>query len=75
MSQHLLIPVDDGTGLVLPPEVLAILGVQAGDLVELTVRDRQVVLNPLQKPVAPRFKTESLRELLTRRQGLYQQLP
>ena len=75
MSQHVLVPVDGGIGLVLPPDVLAALGVQAGDLIELTLNDRQVLLNPVEMVASAPIKSENLGELLTRRQGLYQQLP
>jgi bifunctional DNA-binding transcriptional regulator/antitoxin component of YhaV-PrlF toxin-antitoxin module len=74
MSQHVLIPVDDGTGLVLPPDVLAALGVKVGDSVDLTVTDHQIVLRPLGEAARRRQLTEGVRALLTRRRGLYQAL-
>jgi antitoxin component of MazEF toxin-antitoxin module len=73
MSQHVLVPIDDGVGLALPADVLAALGLQAGDLVELTINDRQVLLSPVSAASQP-IHSESLPELLTRRKALYQHL-
>ncbi len=74
MSQHALIPVNEGTGLVLPPDVLTALGLKVGDSVDLTVTNHQIVLRPLGEAAERRQLAQGLRALLVRRRGLYQAL-
>jgi bifunctional DNA-binding transcriptional regulator/antitoxin component of YhaV-PrlF toxin-antitoxin module len=74
MSQHVLISVDDGAALVLPPDVLTALGLKVGDAIDLTVADHQAILRPLGEAARRRQLTSGVRALLARRRGLYQAL-
>jgi antitoxin component of MazEF toxin-antitoxin module len=74
MSQHVLVPVDSGTGLVLPPDILTALGLKIGDSVDLTLADHQIIVRPMGEAARRRLVSDGLRILLARRRGLYQEL-
>lgn len=46
MFQIPIVPVGDGGGVVLGPELLASIGLKIGDVLEASVFDRQLILRP-----------------------------
>jgi len=61
-------------GTLVPINVLAAIGVQAGDEVSVTVRDRQLILSPAIDADRQRTMEQITREILENRKDAYQRL-
>jgi AbrB family looped-hinge helix DNA binding protein len=74
MPQLPIISVGDSAALVLPASVLETIGLRVGDMLEVTVGDRQLILRPAED-TARRLRVEEVtREVLERRQDAYRRL-
>jgi AbrB family looped-hinge helix DNA binding protein len=73
MSTFSVSPGDAGA-IVLPAAVLESLGLKAGDAVEVTVNDRQLILRPVEDTERRQRLEAITQEVLERRRDAYQRL-
>ena len=74
MFQIPIVPVGDGGGVVLEPEVLAAIGLKIGDVLEGSIFERQLILRPA-RTAARRTDIEKLTDDLFHSRGsAYQRL-
>lgn len=74
MSQVPIVSLGDSAAVVLPPDVLKSIGLQVGDVVELAVADRQLILRPVPDPARRELFESITREVFERRRDAYQRL-
>lgn len=74
MAQLSIVSLGESAGIVIPTEMLASAGLRVGDVVDVTLSDRQLILRP-SEDVARRQQIEAItREVLERRRDAYQRL-
>ena len=74
MPQLTVVPHGDSAAVVLPLEVLEALGLHIGDVVDLTVADRQLILRPAEGADRRRLLEEITRDVFERRRDAYERL-
>ena len=74
MAQLKIVSHEDGAAVVIPSAVLESIGLHIGDLVDLTVRDRQLILQSMQDAARRQLLAELTREVCDRRGDAYQRL-
>ncbi len=75
MAQLSIISFGESAGIVIPTEMLESAGLRIGDVVDVTLSDRQLILRPSQD-VARRQQLEAITQVIfERRRDAYQRLP
>jgi antitoxin component of MazEF toxin-antitoxin module len=74
MPQLTIVPHGDGAAVILPATLLEAIGLQVGDVLEATVRERELILRPVDDVARRRLLDEITREVLERRRDAYQRL-
>ena len=74
MTQLPIISHGDAAAVVLPAAVLESLGLRVGDVVDVTVSDRQLILRPAEGAARRQLVDSIIREVFERRQDAYQRL-
>jgi antitoxin component of MazEF toxin-antitoxin module len=74
MAQLSIVSFGESAGIVIPPEMLESAGLRVGDVVDVTLSDRKLILRPSQD-VARRQQLEAIiQDVFERRQDAYQRL-
>ncbi|HZY85553.1 MAG TPA: AbrB/MazE/SpoVT family DNA-binding domain-containing protein [Gemmataceae bacterium] len=74
MPQLPIVPLGDSAAVVLPASVLESVGLRIGDLVDLTVGDRQLILQPIADAERRRMIDAITQEVFENRQEAYRRL-
>lgn len=74
MTQLSIVAHGDAAAVVIPPEILEAVGLRIGDVLEVTLNDRQLILQPNEDASRRQKLEEITREVLTRRRDAYQRL-
>ena len=74
MSQMKIVSHGDGAAVVIPTAVLESIGLHIGDAVDVSVGERQLVLQSIEEAARRRLVAELTREVLDRRSDAYQRL-
>lgn len=74
MPQLPIVPVGDSAAVVLPPAVLDALGLKIGDVMDVTVGDRELILRPADDADRRRLIEEITRDVFEQRRDAYQRL-
>jgi antitoxin component of MazEF toxin-antitoxin module len=74
MTQLPVISYGDSSAVVLPAALLESLGLRVGDVVDVTVSDRQLILSPAEDNARRQLVESITREMFERRQDAYQRL-
>ncbi len=74
MAQLRIVPLGDSAAVVLPASVLEPVGLRVGDLVDVPVGDRQVILQPVEDAERRRLLEKITQELFEKRQEAYRRL-
>ena len=74
MSQLTVIPLGAGAAVVLPDAVIESVGLRIGDKLDLTVRDQQLILRPVEDHPREARLAEITREVFEQRQDAYRRL-
>jgi antitoxin component of MazEF toxin-antitoxin module len=74
MPQLTIVPHGDTAAVVLPAAILEAIGLQVGDVVEATVRERELILRPVEDAARHRLLDEITRKIIERRRDAYQRL-
>lgn len=74
MIQLSIVPHGDAAAVVIPAEILEAAGLRIGDVLDVSLSDRQLILQP-KEDVSRRQRIEEIsREVLERRRDAYQRL-
>jgi antitoxin component of MazEF toxin-antitoxin module len=74
MTQLSIVPHGDAAAVVIPAEVLEAAGLRIGDVLDITLRDRQLILQPSEDALRRQKIEDISREVLERRRDAYQRL-
>lgn len=74
MPQLTIVPHGDSAAVVLTTAVLESVGLRIGDVVEVTLGDRQLILRPAEDAARRELVEEITREVFERRREAYQRL-
>ncbi len=74
MPQLTIVPHGDSGAVILSAAVLDSVGLHIGDVVDLTVGDRQLILRPVEDASRRGLLEEITREVFERRRDAYQRL-
>jgi antitoxin component of MazEF toxin-antitoxin module len=74
MPQLPIVPLGDSAAVVLPASVLESVGLRVGDLVDITVGDRQLILEPVADAERRRQIESITQEVFEKRQEAYRRL-
>jgi len=74
MPQLTIVPHGDSAAVVLPASVLESIGLQVGDVLEATVRERELILRPVEDAARRRLLDEITRDVFEQRRDAYQRL-
>jgi antitoxin component of MazEF toxin-antitoxin module len=74
MTQLVIVPHGAAAAVVIPPDLLEAAGLRIGDLVNVTLRDRQLILQPNEDASRRQRIEEITREVLEQRSDAYQRL-
>jgi antitoxin component of MazEF toxin-antitoxin module len=74
MTELTIVAHGETAAVVLPLSVLEAIGLQVGDIVEATVRERELILRPVQDAARRRKLDEITRDVFERRRDAYQRL-
>ena len=74
MAQLTIVTHHDSAAVVLPPSVLESMGLQIGDVLELTLGDQQLLLRPAEAAVRRQRIKEITRSVLEARRDAYERL-
>jgi antitoxin component of MazEF toxin-antitoxin module len=74
MSQLTVVPHGDSVAVFLPASVLESVGWRVGDVLEVTVSDRQLILRPAEDTARRELLREITRDVLERRRDAYKRL-
>lgn len=74
MPQLTIVPHLDACAVVLPASILESIGLQVGDVLEATVRERELILRPVEDAARHRVLDEITRDVFERRRDAYQRL-
>ena len=74
MPQLTIVPHGDSAAVVLPAAVLESIGLRIGDVMEVTLGDRQLILRPVEDAARRQLIAEITQEVFERRRDAYQQL-
>ncbi|HKI33036.1 MAG TPA: AbrB/MazE/SpoVT family DNA-binding domain-containing protein [Gemmataceae bacterium] len=74
MPQLTIVPHGDSAAVVLPAKVLESVGLRIGDVVDVTVGDRQLILRPGEDAARRALLEEIAREVVERRRDAYRRL-
>ena len=74
MPQLPIVPMGDSAAIVLPASVLESVGLRVGDLVDVTVGDRQLILQPVEDAERRRLIEAITEEVFAKRQEAYMRL-
>ncbi len=74
MNQLSIVPHGNGAAVVIPAEMLEAAGLRIGDVVDVTLSDRQLILRPSEDATRRQQIEEITREVLERRRDAYQRL-
>jgi antitoxin component of MazEF toxin-antitoxin module len=74
MPQLTIVSHGDDAAVVLPASVLESIGLRVGDVLEATVRERELILRPVEDAARRRVLDEIIREVFDRRRDAYERL-
>jgi antitoxin component of MazEF toxin-antitoxin module len=74
MSQTPIVSLGDSAAVILPASVLDAVGLRIGDVAEVTLADRQLILRPAEDAGRRRLLEEITRDVFERRRDAYQRL-
>ena len=74
MSQVPIVPLGESAAVVLPASVLEAMGLRIGDVVEVTLAERQLILRPVQDAGRRQQFEEITQEVFEQRRDAYQRL-
>ena len=74
MPQLTLVPHGDSAAVVLPAAVLETLGLRVGDVVDITLADRQLILQPAEDAERRRRVEDITKEVFEQRRDAFQRL-
>jgi antitoxin component of MazEF toxin-antitoxin module len=74
MTQLSIIPHGNAAAVVIPVEVLEAAGLRIGDVLEITLSERQLILRPNEDVTRRQRVEEITQEVLDRRRDAYQRL-
>jgi antitoxin component of MazEF toxin-antitoxin module len=74
MPQLTIVPHGDSAAVILPASLLELIGLQVGDVLEATVRERELILRPVKDDARRRLLDEITQEVLERRRDAYERL-
>ena len=74
MPQLTIVAHGDSAAVVLPVEVLESVGLRIGDVVDVTLGDRQLILRPAEDAVRRRLFEEITQEVFEQRRDAYERL-
>ncbi len=74
MPQLTIVPHGDAAAVVLSPALLEQLGLRIGDVMDVTLGDRQLILRPATDIARRELVEEITREVFERRRDAYQRL-
>jgi antitoxin component of MazEF toxin-antitoxin module len=75
MPQLPIVPLGDSAAVVLPASVLESVGLRVGDVVDVTVGDRQLILKPAEDAERRRLIETITQEVFEERQDAYSRMP
>jgi antitoxin component of MazEF toxin-antitoxin module len=74
MAQSKIVSLGEAAAVVLPGEVLEAMGLRVGDVIDVTVGDRELILRPAAPEGSQSSIEEIVRELFERRGDAYRRL-
>ncbi len=74
MTQLSIIPHGDAAAVLIPAEVLEAAGLRIGDVLDMTLSERQLILRPSEDTIRRQRVEEITQEVLERRRDAYQRL-
>lgn len=74
MSQAQIITVGDSTALLVSPETLSAIGAKIGDVLEIVVVDRKLVLQPFSETAREQLLRDATEDVLERRASALKKL-
>lgn len=74
MSRKKITTAEDSTTMLLPPEILEMMGVEAGDEVDVSVVDRTLIVRSLAEAERARKIAAATQAVFERRQSAYEEL-
>jgi antitoxin component of MazEF toxin-antitoxin module len=74
MTQLSIVPHGASAAVVIPPDILEAVGLRIGDVVDVTLRDRQLILQPSEDASRRQRIEEITREVLEQRSEAYRRL-
>ena len=74
MPQITIVSHGDGAAVVLPNAILESIGMQVGDMLDVTVSDQLLILRPVDDAERKRLMADLTQEVLDRRNDAYQRL-
>lgn len=74
MSQLTIVSHGDSAAIILPASILESTGLGIGDVLEVTIADRQLVLRPIEEAVRRKLLQEITQDVFDRRRDAYQRL-
>lgn len=74
MTQLSIVPHGAAAAVVIPPDILEAAGLRIGDTVEVTLQDRQLILQPSEDAARRQQIEEITREVLEQRCEVYRRL-
>ena len=74
MSRKRITAAEDSSTVVLPKEVLDMMGVKEGDEIDLSVVDRTLIVRPLDEAERARKIDAATKAVLERRESAYEEL-
>ena len=74
MPQLTIVPHGDSAAVILPAEVLESVGLRVGDVVDVTLGDRQLILRSAEDAARRELLEKITREVFERRKDAYQRL-
>ncbi len=74
MTQLTIVSHENSAAVVLPAALMESIGLRIGDVLEVTLSERQLILRPVEDKVRQQLVEEITRELFERRRDAYQRL-
>jgi antitoxin component of MazEF toxin-antitoxin module len=74
MTNQRVMTLEDPAGLLITAELLELIGVSAGDKVEIKITDRALIVRPLAETEEEQIMDEAMESLMERRQKLYERV-